>query len=584
MRSVLHSGPAKAERLVPSMSLFILLALFGGHLPAAAGQELTISPLAPEHANAFVFSPEVEVKVQFKMINAGDRPAQVRLSAKTHAGNVLAPPATAALEAGNEKVVSFRLGRLPGGLHQLELAVTQGGESGRKSRYPLAVIERQKIDYQPPLFPVGVTIKGVAHLRGRSAIYLNTYTHAMAHDLRKHHFNTVVLDELFGAEQIAIFAGYGISVVLLQPDEEGLKLKPVIGGILTENPRRAQIEDLMKKHRALKAKVEKPLMICVRGEKAGTHSSENPIRLWGDVWRNLLRDHKRLEYMLPHVRRYWSCYPIEHGFPHPLLQSHASRGSHSFIDGLCQVGKPDAGFISYMVDVEDEGDGKEGPGKGEQDAKRKEKEKEKKKKKKEQRRVWESVAQIPAWVKLQAFGGPRDRSLHKVPTPSQLKTMMLLSLAHNARGIMLDCYQTDQPALSGMVDPLSLQPTDGRLAAGAEVARLIAKHADVFRQARCGGSLFYSNPYAFTVNLTTGSREKDNLKQYVYVINLNTREATSFWLYNTPRSLRDIDTGEELKAEMYRTRERHFWGMPMTLEPGQARIMEWADLRPAMVQ
>jgi hypothetical protein len=210
-------------------------------------------------------------------------------------------------------------------------------------------------------------------------------------------------------------------------------------------------------------------------------------------------------------------------------------------------------------------------------------EKEEKKKKKEKKEIYEFFGWVPVWVKLQAFGTTRAQSVYKVPTPAQLQTMMHLSLAFGAKGVFLDCYQTDQPGYSGMVDPVSLVPVDGRLAAAGKVAEFAASHAEMLAKAYCGGgATFYTNPFIAPLPIATGSKEKDNLVTYLYVVSLNERESVSSWLYDLPRVLRDVTTGEELRTEVYEIRDSSWWGLFMTLEPGQARILEKIDLLPTV--
>jgi len=531
---------------------------------------LTITPVAPD--NAFVFSPQAEVAVQFKAVNPG--PAGVAtLSVKTFDSKAVTDPVKGELKANGETALTFKLGKLAAGFYRMELALSRAGKEFKRATFPLAVFEKQEHQYEPPVLPVGVCVNGAKHLEGRSAVYVNTYAHAMAQDIKANHFNTVVLDGSYGPAQVAIFRQHGLSVVVREPTEKLLGLEPVIGGVLAEDPKPEEVAPLMVKHKALSANTEKPLLICVDGDLAGTKSPQSPMRIWGRIWEALKEQHASLEEMLPHVRRYWHYYPIEYGPPHPILQSYAYRGCLSFMDSLTQA----ASSLSYLPSLQRE------PNEEEKAAAEKAAPKKKDKKKDEKQMIYEYFGWVPVWAKLQAYGTTRAQSAYKVPTPAQLQTMMHLALAYQAKGIMLNCYQTDEPGHSGMVDPVSLRPIDGRLAAAGEVAKFASTHAEMLAQARYGGgSAIYTNTVVAPVPIRTGKKEDDNLVCYLYVINLNTRKTVSSWIYNLPRVLRDITTGEELRTEMYETRESAWWGLLMTLKPGQARILQKIDELPTV--
>ena len=550
------------------MSTRYALAMFLATAGGARGEgALTITPVAPD--NAFVFTPQAEVAVQFKVVNPGPA-ADTTLSVKTFDGKATADPVEDKLKANGEATLTLQLGKLAAGFYTMDLAFARAGKEFRNTTFPLAIIEKQERQYKPPLLPVGVCVNGAQHLRGRSAVYVNTYAHAMAQDIKANHFNTVVLDDSFKPEQIAIFGQYGLSVVVQGPSEELLGLKPVIGGVLAEDPKPEEVAPLMEKHKALTDKTEKPLLICVEGDLAGTKSPQSPMRIWGGIWEALKEQFPSVEEMMPHVRRCWHYYPIEYGPSYPILQSYAYRGCLSFMDSLQQA----ASGLGYLKALQRE---------AEEEEKKEEEKKEKPGNKKEEKQmIDEYFGSIPVWVKLQAFGTTRAQSVYKVPTPAQLQTMMHLALAYQAKGIMLNCYQTDKPGHWGLVDPVSLRPIDGRLAAAGQVAKLASDHAEMLAQARYSGGALYTNAFVAPISISTGRKEEDNLVNYLYVINLNTRAPVSTWIYDLPRVLRDITTGEELKTEMYETRESAWWGLLMTLKPGEARILEKIDLLPTV--
>jgi len=568
--SVLLTSEAPSPHRPRAFVGWILASLLAsaGNAHAEANTDLiSITPVAPD--NAFVFSPKADVAVQFKLANKGERPLSATLSVTTFAGKAVAGPAEGNVKAKGEATLIFRLGKLAADFYRMNLTVSHEGKALHQASFPLAVFEKPKHSGKRPVLPIGVYVNGVKHLQGRSNVYLNTYVHAMAQDIRKHHFNTVVVGASFGPEQIAIFGDHGLSVLVQSPTSDLLGLDPVIGGILAEDPRADDVVPLMEKHKTLSGKTKKPLMICVSGDLAGTKSPQNPMRIWDTTWAALKKGAGSVEEMEPHVRRYWHYYPIEYGPSYPILQSHVYGGCLSFMDSLQQA----CSGLTYLAPLTKETE----------KAEAKDGKPEKKPVKKHPER--EYFGQIPVWVKLQAFGTTRAQSVYKIPTPAQLQTMMHLSLAFGAKGMMLNCYQTDQPGHSGMVDPVSLQPIDGRLAAAGQVAKQALAHAELLASARYGGGgVMYTNAFAAPVSISTGSKEEDNLAQYVYVINLNTRAQISTWLYGLPRVMRDVTTDQKLKTEMYETRESSWWGLFMTLKPGQARILEKVDLLPTVHQ
>ena len=549
-----------------------------------SGAKIHVTPVAP--ANALVFRPNERIAVQFRLANNAGKAAVATLAARTFGGAEVLGPVDEKVAAAGETTLKFKLGKSAAGFYRLDLKVSAGTEALYQESFPLAVHEEPEPKRLPPAFPVGVYINSVKHLQGRGAVYLNTYAHAMANDLSGRGFNTVVTGAPFGAEQIAVLAAYGLATLLRDPAEELLGLDSVIGGILAENPRTEDVVPLMQKHLELKAKVKKPLMIGVNGELAGTNLPGNPTDVWWVIWEKLKEDAAKLAEIRPYVMRYWQYSPIEYGPPYPILQSYACHGNLSFMDSLAQAASP-LHFLPAIRRLEDaeEQAAREKAQKGEAEGEAEDDAAKKKAKKEPPLTLHEYFGQIPLWVKLQASGTTRAQSPYRVPTPAELQTMMHLSLAQAVKGIMLDCYQTDRPGTSGMVDPVSLQPTDGRLDAAGKVARLVAAHDDIFPVCHSQGlRMRYSNAFVAPLAISTGSKRDDNLRTYVYITNLNTKGPASTWLYDLPRMLRDVVTGKELCTEMYEMRGEAWWGLFMTLQPGEARVLETVDLLPTVHQ
>ena len=159
------------------------------------------------------------------------------------------------------------------------------------------------------------------------------------------------------------------------------------------------------------------------------------------------------------------------------------------------------------------------------------------------------------------------------PTPAQMMGMMHMAVAYGTDGILLWSFQT-HGSWPCLVDQKSLEPVDGKYAAAAEAAGRIAAHADLIKSlAPVGNDVRCPNPYIDAV-VQVDRRNED---KYVYVVNKNTKEAVStqllMWAEKwTLNNVRDLYNGKNMKIE---TDEEGYWSVPITLEPGEGRLLDF---------
>ena len=161
-------------------------------------------------------------------------------------------------------------------------------------------------------------------------------------------------------------------------------------------------------------------------------------------------------------------------------------------------------------------------------------------------RIAEASSDAPWWFVPPSFGRTNHEGYYRNPTPAEMRGLMHLAMAHGADGMMLWCLQSwgNWPAL---IEQQSLQPTDGKLAAAAGVAELIAKHTDLL------GSLHYgafevrnSNP----VHMEAVPRRSDAGAAYIYVVNKDAADdATATLAFKCGRAtVQDVFSGKTLKT------------------------------------
>ena len=116
------------------------------------------------------------------------------------------------------------------------------------------------------------------------------------------------------------------------------------------------------------------------------------------------------------------------------------------------------------------------------------------------------------------------------PLPSQIRCMMHLAAAFQAKGIFFWTYQTPFPKHDAFVDPVTLVPLDGKWAAAGEAASRIQENAELLADCTWRGRYpFVDGPSLLEV--FSLAREGDPA-QYFYVVNKNTEHAVKGRIFN----------------------------------------------------
>lgn len=126
------------------------------------------------------------------------------------------------------------------------------------------------------------------------------------------------------------------------------------------------------------------------------------------------------------------------------------------------------------------------------------------------------------------------------PLPSQIRCMMHLAAAFQAKGLFFWTYQTPFPKHEALVDPVTLLPLDGKWAAAGEAAASILKNADLLAECTWGGRY----PFVAGSLLLEAFRlnRKDDPAQYFYLVNKDTDRPVNGRIYNldVTASLQDL--------------------------------------------
>lgn len=183
------------------------------------------------------------------------------------------------LEAGSKGTTQFNLGKLPSGFHLLDISILWNETERHHGAYPFAVLEDVGgEDYKAPVIPVGVYTALMQYTRTTEPLWWKTYVHAIAHDVRKRHFNTVVACGAFEPEIIDIFNHYGVAV--LERGSAFLDHPGVIGTLVGDEPKPENMADMKREYEALRAKTDKPLLTCMVGDSIGVGGDGDALNLW----------------------------------------------------------------------------------------------------------------------------------------------------------------------------------------------------------------------------------------------------------------------------------------------------------------
>ena len=188
-------------------------------------------------------------------------------------------------------------------------------------------------------------------------------------------------------------------------------------------------------------------------------------------------------------------------------------------------------------------------------------------------RIAEISSDTPWWVILPGFGGDHHEAYFQNPSPAQMRSMMHLSLAYGADGLIFYLYQT------GLVDPVTLKPRDGKLAAMGEVAGYIAKHIELLKSRAHGGlDIRCPSPVVEALPVRVGEQKQ----RAVYAVNKDPKNAVStrLMLWNEVWDWsRAHDVFGEKDLRIAKDEEGYLF-VPLELQPGEGRlIVTDADLK-----
>lgn len=186
-------------------------------------------------------------------------------------------------------------------------------------------------------------------------------------------------------------------------------------------------------------------------------------------------------------------------------------------------------------------------------------------------RIAEMSSDTPYWIVLPSLGKTEHESYYHAPTPAEIRGMMHLSLAYGADGLLFFAYQSHM-AWPCFVDQMSLEPTDGKYAAAAEVAGKINAHAELIKSLEhVGLDIRCPSPVVDAVPRISSKDEK----LYVYAVNRDTKNAVStrllLWAERwTLTSVQDVFYGKDLEVTQD---EEGYLSVAITLKPGEGKLL-----------
>jgi len=169
------------------------------------------------------------------------------------------------------------------------------------------------------------------------------------------------------------------------------------------------------------------------------------------------------------------------------------------------------------------------------------------------------------------------------PLPSQIRCMMHLGAAFQAKGLFFWTYQTPFPDCKAFVDPATLLPLDEKWAAAGEAAAAIQKNADLLAECTWAGRYsFVEGPSLLEV---FSLRRKDDPAEYFYVVNKDTQRSVNGRLFqlDTEHTLRNLFTDQDIQisqgvVELMRPDQRAAGGVAaISLMPGDGALLRYAE-------
>jgi hypothetical protein len=179
--------------------------------------------------------------------------------------------------------VRVNLGRLPRGLHMLDLDFIQGEATLKNTKYPLFMAEDvEPREYAAPALPVGVYTRQMQYRRTEGPLWWKTYCHAMALDLRRHHVNAVIACGGFSPGEVEIYNRYGLAGI--SRSGQMLDHPGVMASLIDDEPHPGEeLEALKRKYAELRQKTDAIITTCMIGESMGLGTAGDPVNLWKEL-------------------------------------------------------------------------------------------------------------------------------------------------------------------------------------------------------------------------------------------------------------------------------------------------------------
>jgi len=194
-----------------------------------------------------------------------------------------------------------------------------------------------------------------------------------------------------------------------------------------------------------------------------------------------------------------------------------------------------------------------------------------------------SQGEGPYYFIMPSFGGNTGiKAYFGNPLPSQIRCMMHLAAAFQAKGLFFWTYQTPFPNHDAFVDPATLLPLDGKWAAAGDAAARILKNADLLSECKWTGRYsFVEGPSLLEAFRLT---RKDDPAQYFYVINKDTEQTVNGHLFqlDTGNTLRDLYNDRDIHitkgtVQLMRPDQQAVSGVaPISLMPGDGVLLRYA--------
>ncbi|MDP6504870.1 MAG: DUF1080 domain-containing protein, partial [Planctomycetota bacterium] len=195
----------------------------------------------------------------------------------------------------------------------------------------------------------------------------------------------------------------------------------------------------------------------------------------------------------------------------------------------------------------------------------------------------------PYWVVLPSFGQTNVGAYYCNPMPSELEAMMHLCMAYGCEGLLFFSYQPQSDRLLGLVEAVSLAPSDGKYAAAAKVNAQIERHGALLKTLKSRAIDARCDNYAVEV-VGLAARKPDEEERaaggkirntYVYAINKDNAKTVSCRVFNIDPAAKItcLYTGEDFKPTKETVQLRpgvsyETGVVRLTLKPGEGRLLK----------